>query len=68
MQEMTIKDPRTEEEKENAADLLKLVMVRIVHVSNVVLGEVVWILLAFTWATTMVWHGREVVVAENLTH
>ncbi|XP_053144470.1 sperm-associated antigen 17 isoform X2 [Hemicordylus capensis] len=26
MQEMTIKDPRTEEERENAADLLKLVM------------------------------------------
>ncbi|KAJ6658283.1 hypothetical protein lerEdw1_020555 [Lerista edwardsae] len=34
LQEMTIKDPRTEEEKENAADLLKLVMVRIVHMSN----------------------------------
>ena len=32
MQEMTIKDPRMEEEKENAADLLKLVMVRSVHV------------------------------------
>lgn len=45
MQDMTIKDPRTEEEKENAADLLKLVMVRTLHLYGiVVLGKVIWIL------------------------
>uniref|UniRef100_A0A8D0GJV2 Sperm associated antigen 17 n=1 Tax=Sphenodon punctatus TaxID=8508 RepID=A0A8D0GJV2_SPHPU len=31
MQEMTVKEPRTEEEKGNAADLLKLVMVRAIR-------------------------------------